>query len=62
MKSWIKAVTWRFLATGITLLAAYIYTGEIDLTLKIGLLEATLKIVLYVLHDKVWNKIMVEAE
>jgi uncharacterized membrane protein len=62
MKTWIKALTWRILATGTTILAAYLMTGEVQLSLSIGAVEAIFKIVLYVLHDKTWDRITVEIE
>ena len=49
-----KSITWRIIATSTTIGVAWFITGEIDLSLKIGLIEVVLKTVIYFLHERVW--------
>lgn len=55
--SFIKGVSWRFIATCDTILLSYIYTGSIGNSLKIGFIEVFTKIILFYLHERVWLKI-----
>jgi uncharacterized membrane protein len=52
-----KSITWRVLATLTTTTLVYIFTGEVGLSLSIGVLEATFKMLIYYLHERAWNKI-----
>lgn len=56
-RSWAKAITWK--VTGIFLLAivSYLFTGSIKgMTLITGIYHLVM-IVLYYLHERVWDKI-----
>lgn len=52
-----KGVTWRFIATGTTVIIVYFFFGRLDLALAAGLLESVLKIALYWGHERFWHKI-----
>jgi len=52
-----KTVVFRVLATLITVVLVYIFTGKVILSLGVGGLEAILKIFLYYIHERAWNKI-----
>lgn len=54
-RSFIKGVTWRITGTIDTMLMAYIVTGQIHNAIKIGLTEVLTKVVLYYLHERLWN-------
>ena len=56
-RSGAKAVTWRVIATTTTISLIYIFTGKLDLSLGIGLLDIITKLTLYFLHERTWNKI-----
>jgi uncharacterized membrane protein len=56
-RSIIKSISWRFLASSTTIIVALIFTKEIVLSLKIGAVEAFLKIVIYYAHERLWNKV-----
>jgi len=56
-RSFVKGVTWRFLATLTTMILVYIFTGDLSLTLGIGILEVTAKIILYYLHERAWENV-----
>ncbi len=56
-RSLIKAVSWRIIATLTTTTLIYIFTGKLDLAVGVGLLEMTLKMLFYYLHERVWERI-----
>lgn len=56
-RSGAKAITWRAIATTTTMTLVYIFTGKLDLSLEIGLLDVTTKLALYFLHERAWNRI-----
>lgn len=55
--SFLKGVSWRFVATCDTILLAYIYTGSIGNSIKIGGIEVFTKIILFYIHERFWLKI-----
>ena len=59
VRSMIKAVSWRVLATLTTTLLVYAFTGRTDIAVTIGLLEAASKMVLYYFHERLWNRLNV---
>lgn len=52
-----KAFTWRALATTITMLLVFLFTGEIELSLGIGVLDVLVKLLVYYLHERAWNRV-----
>ncbi len=63
LKSIIKAVTWRIIATGTTFLLAYLVFSSSDCedvlqksSLVAGL-ELVIKLVLYYLHERIWQRV-----
>ena len=58
-RSMIKALSWRVLATLTTTLLVYAFTGRTDIAVTIGLLEATIKMALYYVHERMWNRLNV---
>jgi uncharacterized membrane protein len=57
LKSAVKAVSWRIVGTIDTIVISYIVTGELVMAFSIGSIEVITKILLYYLHERVWNKI-----
>ncbi|MBL7789194.1 MAG: DUF2061 domain-containing protein [Chitinophagales bacterium] len=57
--SLVKGVTWRFVGSIDTILISWIYTGDPMIGLKIGATEFFTKVILYYIHERVWNKIKV---
>jgi uncharacterized membrane protein len=51
-----KTITWRFVATGTTILVAFIFTGSLIISLEIGSVEMILKLLFYYLHERAWDK------
>ena len=54
LRSVLKGLTWRIIATTTTISIAYIITGEINSALKIGAIEFVGKILIYYLHERAW--------
>jgi len=57
LRSMLKALSWRILATLTTALIAYLVTGQIDIAIMIGGIEFVLKFLIYYLHERAWQLI-----
>ena len=57
IRSIVKGVTWRAVATGTTMTIVYLFFGNLELAVATGILESAAKIALYWGHEKVWQKI-----
>lgn len=56
-RSLLKTVSWRAIATAVTVILVYLFTGKIHISLGVGGLELVSKIILYYLHERVWDRI-----
>ncbi len=56
-RSFLKAISWRFLATLITFTVALVLTGRMVVAIKIGVLDTVIKIFAYFLHERLWGQI-----
>jgi uncharacterized membrane protein len=56
-RSMVKALSWRVLAAIITACVALAMTGQLAFAAKIGALDTTVKLLIYFLHERIWNKI-----
>lgn len=52
-----KAVSYRVFATSLVFLIAFLYTGELGSSAKIGLSAAVAKTTLYYLWERLWSNI-----
>lgn len=57
IRSIIKALSWRVIATFVTFLVAWIFTGTIDMAIKIGLLDTVIKLGAYYFHERAWIRL-----
>ena len=57
--SLLKGMTWRVIGSIDTILIAWIYTGSPLTGLKIGATEFLTKVILYYIHERVWNRIKI---
>jgi uncharacterized membrane protein len=55
LRSLMKALSWRIVATLTTALIAYGITGEVDTAVAIGSIEFFLKFAIYYGHERVWQ-------
>lgn len=53
-RSLIKSLTWRFLASTITGLIVFFLTNEKTHAIGAGLMDASIKIIVYYCHERVW--------
>ncbi|BDY13550.1 adenylyl-sulfate kinase [Hydrogenimonas cancrithermarum] len=56
-RSVVKGISWRFVATGTTIVIVYVFFGRLDMAIAAGLIETVLKVALYWGHEKVWQRI-----
>ena len=56
-RSLIKSMSWRIIGTLDTILISYFITGEMSFALSIGGIELVTKMMLYVSHERLWNKV-----
>ena len=57
LRSAVKGVTWRLVATFTTILIVYFITGEQAKALQIGAIEFVTKFVVYYFHERAWVRI-----
>ena len=56
-KSLLKTLSWRLIATLITMIIAWIVVGDITIALSIGAVDVIIKMVVYYFHERAWTKI-----
>ena len=56
-RSFVKAFSWRVIASTDTFLISWLITGKITWAGSITLLEIVTKTLLYYFHERGWNKI-----
>jgi uncharacterized membrane protein len=56
-RSLLKAISWRITGSIDTFVVSFIITGQFTLAGGIALTEIATKILLYWLHERLWNKI-----
>ena len=52
-----KSLTWRIVATGTTLLVAFVITRNAGVTFSIGGVDLIVKTVAYYSHERAWNRV-----
>ncbi len=61
LRSVLKAVSWRVLATLTTMVIAYFVTSNVGDALKIGSVEVVVKLVIFYLHERTWAQLPLGA-
>jgi len=56
-KSLLKTLSWRAVATLITMIIAYFIIGDITVALSIGAFDVVIKMIAYYIHERAWSKI-----
>ena len=59
LRSLLKAISWRVVATAITFCVALLLTGETLIALEIGLLDTVIKLGAYFSHERLWGRLKV---
>ncbi len=57
LRSIIKGISWRILATTTTIIIVYVFFRRLDLAIAAGLIETILKVGLYWAHERAWFKV-----
>ncbi|MCF8298175.1 MAG: DUF2061 domain-containing protein [Saprospiraceae bacterium] len=57
VRSIIKTISWRIIATLTTILIAYFITGDTEKAAQIGLAEVFIKLLFYYLHERAWTNV-----
>ena len=57
LRSFIKAVSWRFFGSLDTFILSMIFTGNAKFAVSIATAEAVTKIALYYLHERAWRRV-----
>ena len=56
-RSIVKAITWRAGGTIVTFSVAWILTGNIGFSAKMGMLDTMVKIGVFYFHERLWNRL-----
>ena len=56
-RSLAKSISWRILAAFITAGVALAMTHQLDFAAKIGLIDTSVKLLIYFVHERLWNKV-----
>lgn len=56
-RSIVKTITFRIIATITTVILVLIFTENLALASIIGVLDLISKLIIYYLHERVWNKV-----
>ncbi len=56
-RSVLKTISWRVWATITTMALVFLFVGEVKVAVSIGIIEVALKMILYFIHERMWNKI-----
>ncbi|MEM1215554.1 MAG: DUF2061 domain-containing protein [Bacteroidota bacterium] len=55
LRSMLKALSWRIVATTTIVIIAYCLTGDVQSALEIGFIEFFIKFALYYGHERLWQ-------
>ncbi|MDG1761325.1 MAG: DUF2061 domain-containing protein [Flavobacteriaceae bacterium] len=56
-RSLLKSISWRIIGTLDTILISYWITGAWSFAMSIGAIELVTKMGLYIVHERIWNRI-----
>ena len=57
IRSIVKGLTWRFIATGTTMAIVYIATRDLEIMTAIGAADVVLKLFFYYIHERAWGRL-----
>lgn len=57
IKSILKAISWRVVATLTTMIISWFITKNLAFAISIGSIELVAKIFLYYMHERLWLKV-----
>jgi len=59
LRTILKTISWRITATTTTATLVYLFTGQVQTAIEVGLLEMGAKLLFYYLHERLWDKFMI---
>lgn len=57
VRSLLKGLSWRVIATSTIIAIAYFKTGDVTMALEIGAIEFFIKLFLYYAHERAWQQV-----
>ncbi len=57
LRSVLKAVSWRIIASATTFAIAYLVTGSASWAVGIAGIEAVTKLIVYYVHERAWQRV-----
>ncbi len=57
VRTLVKTISWRIIALVLTVVAFYLYCGNLKGSLSVGILGNIVKMGFYYFHERMWNKI-----
>lgn len=51
-----KGASWRVVATLTTITLVFLFTGNLTVSLELGVIEVAAKLLFYYLHERVWER------
>ena len=57
LRSIIKGLTWRTIASLTTMMIVFLMTGNLALVAGVGLADITLKVFFYYIHERLWGRV-----
>ncbi len=55
LRSMVKSISWRIVATVTTISIVYLFSGDAAFALSVGGVEIIAKLLIFFLHDRAWN-------
>lgn len=55
LRSLLKGLTWRIIATSMIFGITYFTTGEVEMAMKVAAIEFPVKLLVYYLHERAWQ-------
>lgn len=62
LRSILKGISWRLGGTTVTIIVAWLFTDNLNIAAKIGIIETVLKIGVFYIHERMWNRINIGKE
>lgn len=56
-RSFIKTISWRIIATVVTILVSFVWLGEWKSAIALAITANAIKMLFYYTHERAWNKI-----
>ena len=57
IRSFVKGITWRIIATSTGMGIAYSLTNDVEIAMATGVIDVVLKLLFYYGHERAWGRI-----